>query len=698
MIEPERLLAACRAARDDLLAERADGHWTGELASSALSTATAVSALAIVRRHLEATAGPLDERLCGLIVAGLDWLADRQNPDGGWGDTDKSHSNIATTLLVIAAFHLTVIPADHQDMLDQAEAYVKARGGVAALKRRYGRDKTFAAPILANCALAGTVPWREVAALPFELACVPQAWYRYVRLPVVSYAIPALVAIGQARFVHAPPLNPIARWIRLRAIARSLEVVTRMQPESGGFLEATPLTSFVVMSLASSGHDRHKVVQQGVKFLIDSARPDGSWPIDTNLATWLTSLAAHALGEGALSPQGIQWLLDCQHVRPHPYTGARPGGWGWSDLSGAVPDADDTPAALVALSAWLTAPTADDPELVRRAALSGRQGVLWLLNLQNRDGGWPTFCRGWGVLPFDRSGSDLTAHAIRALHLWRDARLSTAHSRGELEPLFAPRETQWIPSAIERGFGFLDRQQRDDGSWTPLWFGNQDHAAEENPWYGTSRVLLAYRDLGRWHNILAQRAVRWLLQTQNEDGGWGSAAPNREDRLRRSPGKPEAHRESKNAGSSVEETALVVESLVDATDPETVAAVDRGLAWLIQRVETKRHCASAPIGLYFAKLWYYERLYPLIFTAAALARAVRSRCGAASAATAAASLKGMPAALEAMSNEPGGPFDGRSAANGRYVPVAPELVRRTGVGERAAPAANAAEVRDETGA
>ena len=52
-------------------------------------------------------------------------------------------------------------------------------------------------------------------------------------------------------------------------------LVERMQPESGGFLEATPLTSFVVMSLASVGRADHKIVQQGVRFLIDSVREDG---------------------------------------------------------------------------------------------------------------------------------------------------------------------------------------------------------------------------------------------------------------------------------------------------------------------------------------------------------------------------------------------------------------------------------------
>ena len=33
----------------------------------------------------------------------------------------------------------------------------------------------------------------------------------------------------------------------------------------------------------------------------------------------------------------LEWLLSCQNTTKHPFTGAAPGGWGWSDLSGAVP-------------------------------------------------------------------------------------------------------------------------------------------------------------------------------------------------------------------------------------------------------------------------------------------------------------------------------------------------------------------------
>ncbi|MFO0796557.1 MAG: hypothetical protein U0804_03710 [Gemmataceae bacterium] len=48
------------------------------------------------------------------------------------------------------------------------------------------------------------------------------------------------------------------------------------------------------------------------------------------------------------------------------------------------------------------------------------------------------------------------------------------------------------------------------------------------------------------------------------------------------------------------------------------------MAWLVEAVETGRFREASPIGFYFAKLWYFEKLYPLIFTVAALGRAARS--------------------------------------------------------------------------
>jgi squalene-hopene/tetraprenyl-beta-curcumene cyclase len=617
MVDPDRLSAAYETARRDLLAERARaGHWIGELSSSPLSTATAISALAIVERHAPTAGGRFADEiregaLSKLIMTSVRWLARHQNEDGGWGDTDKSTSNLATTMLVRFAFALTAVPADHPGLLERADAYIERQGGVRGLRQRYGRDKTFAVPILTNGALAGVIPWRKVPSLPFEMACFPQRWWKSLRLPVVSYAIPALVAIGQARFVHRKPWNPITRLIRSLTVQKTLGLLEDLQPESGGFLEAAPLTSFVVMSLASIGQTEHPVVRKGVEFLLASVRENGSWPIDTNLATWNTTLAVNALasaGEDISELGCLDWILSCQHLHPHVYTGAEPGGWAWTDRSGGVPDADDTSGALLALAAFAKA----SPERVREIRTRAAVGVNWLLDLQNSDGGWPTFSRGWGTMPFDRSGSDLTAHALRALDAWRSELAHGADIVENRDPETRMAFEQRISVAIERGFRFLAAQQHPDGCWVPLWFGDQYHDGEENPVYGTAKVLAAYRDLHRLESVAAQRGLDWLAGAAHVGGGWG--------------GLPEIDQGAGSQPVNIEQTALATEALLScAQSEEHEAAAMQGLRWLVEAVESNRHHESAPIGFYFAKLWYYEKLYPLIWTVAALGPAARER-------------------------------------------------------------------------
>ena len=617
-----RIESAAKSIRSQLLAQRDPaGYWVGELSGSALSTATAISALSFYQQSDPESADAT--RLRAQVDTGIRWLSEHQNQDGGWGDTDLSYSNISTTMLVVAAFHAAGRAEQFSDSLQSAQNYIDSQGGVPALRRRYGKDKTFAVPILANCAMAGIVPWREVGAFPFEAACVPQRFYHLMRMPVVSYAVPALVAIGQAKFVNDPPRNPLTRMIRKLSVKRSLRVLDRMQPASGGFLEAIPLTSFVVMALIKSGRSDHNVVQNGVRFILESFRDEGAWPIDTNLATWNSTLSINALSQypnglhaaaATASPESatdswnvtLDWLLDCQYKTVHPFTGSPPGGWGWSDLSGSVPDADDTPGALLAL-ANLNKQVEFDDSRKKKIIKAAGEGVRWLLDLQNRDRGWPTFCRGWGRFPFDRSGADITAHVLRALIAWKS----------QVEgPLAEPKFQSRIERAIEKGFQFLDDQQRPDGSWLPLWFGNQDYQEDDNPCYGTAKVLLAYRDANRFDTQAAEKGLNWIAANQNVDGGWGGG---------KSLPRPPASQTSQLAGaveelgtSSVEESALCLETLVYSTVPAHQENVFKGVRWLVSVVENDLAGQCWPIGFYFAKLWYYEKLYPLIFATSSL--------------------------------------------------------------------------------
>jgi squalene-hopene/tetraprenyl-beta-curcumene cyclase len=570
------------AARTLLDEATTAGPWTGELSSSPLSTATAIAALQLVGRDQPQR----QEEFEPLVQAGLRWLVEHQNADGGWGDTILSHSNISTTTLAYASFHLADARAIHADAVARSQTYIDQQGGFDAIRQRYGKDHTFSVPILTQCALAGLIPWQQLTPLPFELGCLPHWFYRWIHLPVVSYALPALIAIGQVRHYKAPSRNPLIRWIRQATVGPTLRRLRSIQPESGGFLEATPLTSFVTMSLAAMKQGDHPVARLGVDFIKASVRSDGSWPIDTNLATWVTTLSVNALRSETLpKPQGgaiADWLLGQQHRVLHRYTNAAPGGWAWTNLSGGVPDADDTPGAILALLKLNPENPALTPAL--------ESAIHWLLDLQNNDGGWPTFCRGWGALPFDRSTPDLTAHALRALRGWLNS-----HGPGDVKSAMKPR----IDRAVAAGFAFLTRTQRAEGTWLPLWFGNQFSADEENPVYGVSRALAAYRDWNRLADPAAVRAITWLASVQGADGGWGGA---------------------RDTPSSTEETSLAVEALLPGREHETVCR--RGLDWLLDRVESGMLREPAPIGLYFARLWYFERLYPIIFAVSALARAV----------------------------------------------------------------------------
>lgn len=170
------------------------GFWEGKLSSSALSTATAVSALCVAEAPGDAAA----------ISSGVFWLTKTQNADGGWGDTPDSPSNLSTTMLVTAALTLVGTDIESAQLMQRAQSYITSAAGatpaerIAAIERIYGSDRTFAVPILVNCALARIAPWEAIPGLPFELAVFPQRLYKLLRLHVVSYALPALIAIGLA--------------------------------------------------------------------------------------------------------------------------------------------------------------------------------------------------------------------------------------------------------------------------------------------------------------------------------------------------------------------------------------------------------------------------------------------------------------------------------------------------------------------
>jgi squalene-hopene/tetraprenyl-beta-curcumene cyclase len=702
-VDVERVCLAQKTVRAELLSERsADGHWTGQLASSSFATAAAISALVLGHRggtdvslREESSSGDgraiaqlVQGDLCELLLEGVHWLARQQNADGGWGDCERGQSTIAATMLVQAAFRLTGIPAKYSDLMARADQFVAKQEGVVGLWRSCGHDRTFVAAVLASAALAGTVAWRQVPTLPYEAACIPKKWQSWVGPPLSPHEIPTFLSVGRAKFYHDPPRNPVTQLFRRGFHGTSLTVLERLQAEDGGFAGSVPQTAFVLMSLASMGYQDHRIVQRGIEFLLASVAADASWRVVENFDVWNTALAVNQLiiephgrplgqvvkalsvrrssdemvgptsshvsvwddtaslineladtevaessqhtpsglrdefsdAERVLDESCLNWLLDCQRTQPTLLTDLPPGGWGRSGSTPEPPNTLATASVLTALARWHSR----FAELQReRIEHSARLGIKWLLGLQNDDGGWSTFYCAGHAAPFGISGIDSTVCALGALTAWQRS--------WQAEALDAPprQDSRLEPNfelAIERGWKYLIAQQRDDGSFLPQWFGNEHHPHGSNPTYGTALVLMMCADLCRLETEMAVRATHWLTTAQHANGGWGPPrAPLDYSGAEKDGFRAWRGNDALAKFSSVEETAWAVNALLPLAETSAAAsrAVSNGLEWLARSIEQDAHRQGSVLGFYFSKLWYHERLYPLVFAAGALSRAMR---------------------------------------------------------------------------
>jgi len=550
-----------------LLNAREPGEmWRGHLSSSAISTSVSVFALYLIDK----------EKYGSYIEKGASWLKSTMTDEGAWGDSEESPANMTATLLSYAALFAVDTPPQ------KARKYLQNKLGgdtegqlIKGVLDYYGTDLTFSVPILAMCGLAGVISqWSKIPPLPFELAVLPQKVFRFLQLPVVSYAIPALIAVGILRYKKGGR-NFLSR-VRDKFIPRCLKVLVKLQPADGGFLEAAPLTAFVGMCMSGAGFNDHVVTQKAAQFLVETVREDGAWPIDTDLASWVTSLSLRALDEDIPDREYFIGKLKANALKEvHPFTGAQPGGWGWTDLSGSVPDADDTPGALIALHVLTGGIYSEEIG----------NGIRWLMDLQNHDGGIPTFCKGWTKLPFDQSSPDLTAHTYFAFEIWKNQLPADLYRRCE--------------RSSQRLVNFMERTQTQEGAWVPLWFGDQQAADEHSPVYGTATAV-DYFSSSENDRIkrMTQKGLDYLLSVQNTDGGWGGA---------------------KGVASKVTLTARTLAALAQYGDVP-LEVIEKGFDFLYQAYRQGNLYKREPIGLYFARLWYSEDLYNITFLLNALKR------------------------------------------------------------------------------
>ncbi|MFF8423993.1 squalene--hopene cyclase [Streptomyces sp. NPDC016566] len=301
------------------------------------------------------------------------------------------------------------------------------------------------------------------------------------------------------RRLRRAAMNSAARWIIER------------QENDGCWGGIQPPAVYSVIALHLLGYDlQHPVMREGLASLDRFAvwREDGARMIEAcQSPVWDTCLATIALADAGLPvdhPQLVKaadWMLGEEIVRPGDWAvkrpGLPPGGWAFEFHNDNYPDIDDT--AEVALA--LRRVRHHDPDRVDGAI--GR-AVRWNLGMQSKNGAWGAFdvdntSPFPNRLPFcdfgeviDPPSADVTAHVVEML-----AAEGLAHD---------PR--------TRRGIEWLLAEQEPDGSWFGRWGVNYV--------YGTGSVVPALTAAGLPGSHPAiRRAVTWLESVQNDDGGWG---------------------------------------------------------------------------------------------------------------------------------------------------------------------------------
>ena len=620
-----------REARDkgvDALLHRQhpDGWWKGDLESNASIEAEDL----LLRRFL----GILSE---DTLAATACWIRHRQRDDGTWSPYHEGPQDISITTEAYVALRLAGDPTDASHM-KAAREFILDSGGLQ-------RTRVFTRIWMA---LFGEWSWDELPALLPEMILLP-SWFPLNVYDFACWArqtIVPLTIVGSYR-----PARPLPFTIgELHTDATPREREKLPLPTWGGSLQRFDkllhLADQKLMPAAPLASLRRHALRKAERWIIEHQEADGSWggiqppwvysilalhlrgyPLDHPVMAkalagfdtfevregdmrwleccqspvWDTALAVVALGDAGVPPddpamlRAGEWLLNEEVRVPGDWSVRRPnlspGGWAFEFENDNYPDIDDTAEVALALT------KVADLEITRSgnsaegggktiadssgtiAGSSGtpagggssttaalRRAIVWTEGMQCSDGGYAAFdvdntrklCEHLPFCDFgeviDPPSADVTAHAIEML-----CHLQDRFGDGDIDS--AAIDSAAIDSdALDRAVRWLLHSQEADGSWFGRWGSNY--------LYGTGAAVPALIAAGiNPEDRSIQRAVAWLHSAQNPDGGWGEDMRSYDDLSYKAKGE-----------STASQTAWALLALIAAGDLSEATA--KGIAWL----------------------------------------------------------------------------------------------------------------------
>jgi squalene-hopene/tetraprenyl-beta-curcumene cyclase len=521
--------------------QRPDGHFVFELEAGAT-----IPAEYVLMRHYRGE--PVDASLEAKVAHYLQRI---QSSDGGWPLFHAGASDVSASVKAYFALKMIGDVVDAPHMM-RARNWILAKGGAA-------NSNVFTRNLLA---LYKQVPWRAVPVMPVEIMLLPR-WFPF-HLDKVSYwaravLVPLMVlnalkprarnprGVGIAELFTTPPddvrhwpkgahqtwpwaqvFSGIDRFLRLiepyfprtaraRAIDKAVKFVTERLNGKDGLGAIFPAMVNSLLMFDALGFSK-----QDEKVRTARAAIENLLVIEGGVAycqpcvspVWDTALAAHALLEvggadcerRALSC--LKWLRPLQVLDTvGDWAAARPGirPGGWA-FQYANPHYPDLDDTAVVILAMDRA-SARTPDEARGAFEDAiERGQEWVIGMQSGNGGWAAFDADNEYYYLNQI--PFSDHGALLDPPTADV---TARCVSMLAQLGAKRGEN---KPLDRAIAYLLSTQEEDGSWYGRWGMNYI--------YGTWSVLCALNAAGiDAASPEVRKAVRWLESIQNPDGGWG---------------------------------------------------------------------------------------------------------------------------------------------------------------------------------
>ncbi|WP_028400097.1 squalene--hopene cyclase [Ectobacillus panaciterrae] len=589
----------------------ADGTWRFCFEGAPLTDCFMIMTLQALHKKEDRLMNRLTERIAGL-----------QDANGAWKlYKDEQGGNLSATIGAYMALLMSGRFSKSDSNMRRAEDFIKARGGLA---RTHFMTKFM-------LALFGQYPYPKRLSLPMTIFLLPPS-APFSIYELSNYArihLTPLIVCMNKRFVaeaeHVPDLshllgeNPdwfkqdrvpfldtllkegkqLASYpvkIHQKGYQAAEDFMLKRLEENGTLYSYASATFYMIYAMLALGYKEDApVISQALQglstYFYETER--GLHLQNSPSEVWDTALLSYALQEAGVPPQdpmitaANEYLLLRQHTKKGDWAvhapKAEPGGWGFSDMNTFVPDNDDTSAALRAITRQASREA--------KYETAWKKGLNWLLQMQNKDGGWGAFEKGadneWlTLLPIDNaedaiidsSTADITGRVLEFLGTY--AGMNEKHR------------------IVKRAVEFLVENQREDGSWYGKWGICYI--------YGTWAAVTGMRAAGVSANHPAlQKAVRWLESIQHSDGGWGESCQSSEKK-----------RFMPFSFSTPSQTAWAIDAIM-AVKGKEASSVQRGAAFLLRQNELSETALTYPTGLglpggFYIRYHSYNHLFPLL--------------------------------------------------------------------------------------